>query len=320
MTKIALVTTCLNESDSIIQWMNDVNSQTRSPDEVIVVDAGSTDGTLEKLQAWQPRKMKVRVLVLQRCTVAQGRNHAIQNTDADIIASTDTGCRLAYNWLEEITKPLLDGQRQYDVVGGGYTADTETLVSASAWADYYLKGEFRHVISETFLPSSRTIAYRRNVWEKLGGYPEDLRYAGDDTVFALQILKSGFKQTVVSDALVYWRRHAKFGKYLKEAYNYGRGNGEAALNLGPLVTHTHRHLQALRLFLQSLNLTMKPSTLRKCLSAVTGNHPLAALLIPLMHTLSVYYYNLGYINGFYYGGVHCVNCRSRLSNPSSDRI
>ena len=46
---ISLITTVLNEKNNLADWLDGVLSQTVLPEEVIIVDGGSKDGTWEML-------------------------------------------------------------------------------------------------------------------------------------------------------------------------------------------------------------------------------------------------------------------------------
>ena len=43
---------------------------------------------------------------------------------------------------------------------------------------------------ETFLPSGRSIAFKKSAWKEVGGYPENL-YTGEDTLFDLKLKEKG---------------------------------------------------------------------------------------------------------------------------------
>ncbi|MBV9358544.1 MAG: glycosyltransferase, partial [Chloroflexi bacterium] len=60
--RVALVVTVLNECDSIDRLLASIAAQTRPPDELIVVDGGSRDGTVARLESWQCR-LPLRLLV-----------------------------------------------------------------------------------------------------------------------------------------------------------------------------------------------------------------------------------------------------------------
>ena len=87
--KISLISTVLNEARSLPALLDSIAAQTRPPDEVIICDGGSTDGTLELLRA--ERRFPLRVIERPGSNISQGRNAAIAQASGDVIASTDAG-------------------------------------------------------------------------------------------------------------------------------------------------------------------------------------------------------------------------------------
>jgi glycosyltransferase involved in cell wall biosynthesis len=310
--RISLVTTCFNEAESVDDWIADVERQTRLPNEIVVVDAGSKDGTHERIRTWQP-PMNVRI-IQKTCTVAQGRNLAIRESDGEIIVSTDMGCRLDSNWVAALTAPFEEGHapRRTDVVAGNYAVDFDTLPSFAAKADYFARNQYRTELVEGFLPSSRSIAYRREVWERLKGYPEDLSFAGDDTVFALQCYKEGCSITFAPTAIAYWRRPRTFRQLQKESYRYGRGNGEAALKTAWL-KDADSPCGTAQALLKSVLMLARRSTLRNGMIALrkTGN-PVYLPVVALYRALVSFANYQGFRDGFVHGKAHCESCRRRL--------
>ena len=313
---IAIVTTCLNEGDSITQWIADIDNQSAAPNEVVVVDAGSTDGTYEALQSWRSDRFQVRVISLPKCSVAQGRNAAIRATDAEIIASTDMGCRLDPIWFEKIVEPLR-ADPAIEVVAGNYSADLASLQSAVAWADYYYYGKFEKIMKEGMLPGSRSIAYRRKIWEELGAYPEDLRYAADDTVFALQIRKANYRVVLAPEAISRWRRHKQWSSYRREAFLYGRGNGEAGLPLprSPKCDWS-KFWFPVAAFHGALRLIGRHSWTNAA-KAIADGKPWIAPLVPLLSVTKAFHMTKGYAEGIKWGEIHCKACRERLKPHSN---
>ena len=53
--RTSLIVTVLNEADTIDQLLESVVAQTCLPDEVVVVDGGSSDRTWQRLHAWTSR-------------------------------------------------------------------------------------------------------------------------------------------------------------------------------------------------------------------------------------------------------------------------
>src|SRR5690348_14386267 len=107
MVQFTLVSTVFNEAKRLDQTIADLNAQTVQPSEIVITDAGSTDGTYERLLQWRAES-SVPIIILQKhkCNVAEGRNKAIRTAKYDIIASTDFGCRFHQNWLKTLIAPF----------------------------------------------------------------------------------------------------------------------------------------------------------------------------------------------------------------------
>lgn len=220
--KTTLVTTCWNERDNVVQWLQDLFAQTCPPDEVIIIDNYSSDGTYEELG----RHSEAIRVVQMRCTVAQGRNEAIRLASNNLIVSTDMGTRLHCCWFENIVAPFSDPQVQ--VVAGNYEY-VYPVHNAISRAERFYKNNGCAKLGPQFLPSSRNIAFLKSVWEEIGGYQEGLKNATDDTIFAYEIHSRSYKMALAADSVVYWNRHSEIEGYLKEISRYAFGNGEARL-------------------------------------------------------------------------------------------
>src|SRR5882672_3750859 len=114
--KVALISTVFNEGEDIFAWAESLRKQTRKPDEFVIVDGGSTDGTPERLrQAFSHDDFPMPRIIVEKCNIARGRNLAIQNTTVEIIASIDAGSVADPSWLEKIVEPMLDNPKIYAV-------------------------------------------------------------------------------------------------------------------------------------------------------------------------------------------------------------
>lgn len=229
MKKFTLVSTVFNESSRLQQSINDIEAQTLLPNEIIIVDAGSNDGTFEQLLKWS-NKSSISIVIVQEkeCNVAKGRNIAIQRATHELIVSTDFGCQFHPGWLKSIVSPFED--KNVKIVGGAYGVQEDQIISIPAKANFVLTDGYKNVLDDYFIPSSRSVAYYKSVWEKVNGYPEWLTLAADDLVFGKVIKSQGYPIYLVNQPYVYWGRHT-FGKaYVKEAYRYGLGDGEAQIN------------------------------------------------------------------------------------------
>src|SRR5579859_7608060 len=197
--KIALISTVFNEGPDIVAWADSLRRQTLKPDEFVVVDGGSTDGTPERLQkAFSHGDFPVPKIIVEKCNIARGRNLAIQNTTAEIIASSDASSYPEPGWLAEITRPLLEDP-SVDAVGG------KTIITAeNDFQKFLLEMEGQPKDDDGYYPSSRNLALRREAWASVGGYPEWPTLAGEDALYNYELHAVGKKFACNNAALVRW--------------------------------------------------------------------------------------------------------------------
>jgi glycosyltransferase involved in cell wall biosynthesis len=224
--KRALVATLFNEADNISLWWNCIFKQTELPDEIAIVDGGSNDGTWETLQILAQASPIPIHLEQRRCNIAAGRNRAIELTTSEIIAVTDAGSFPESNWFLEITRPLL-GDSKIDVTGGLNIC--EPGGDFGRFLTKFESNEESGVAGKEIHPSSRNTAFRREAWQDVGGYPEWLTLAAEDSLFTYGLNKIGKKFFLNPKARVYWTVRPNAEAYFNLLYRNGYGGAEARL-------------------------------------------------------------------------------------------
>lgn len=221
---ITLIATVLNEGDNIHRLMDSLVKQTRLPDEIVIVDGGSTDATPATIQGYADR-LPLRLIVEPGCSISAGRNRAIHAAQGDIIAVTDAGVVLAADWLDKLTQPLL-ANPEIQVVSGFFLAEAHTPFEVAMGATVLPLAD--EINPAGFLPSSRSVAFRKDAWALTGGYPEWLDYC-EDLILDLRLQKMAGPFAFAPDALVYFRPRRSLRAFFKQYYLYARGDGKADL-------------------------------------------------------------------------------------------
>ncbi len=220
--EVSVCVTVLNEEGSIKGLLESLLRQTKKPDEIVVVDGGSTDKTVEVLKRYRRR---VKIVEAPGTSIAQGRNLAIKKAKHDIIAQVDAGCVAMRDWLEKIIKPFKN--KKIDIVAGFYDMVGESGFQKAVAP--FLGIPPNRFDKDKFMPSARSMAFRKKVWEEVGGYSEKLERAGEDTLFVYQALKKGFKIARVKSARVEWEIPKNFFEVIKKFYVYAKGDAQAGI-------------------------------------------------------------------------------------------
>jgi glycosyltransferase involved in cell wall biosynthesis len=231
--KVSLIATVKNEGEALRPLLDSILYQTRPPDEIIICDGGSTDTTLDILREYQ-RWLPLDIVHAPGSNISTGRNRAIAAASGDIIAVTDAGVVLAPSWLEALAAPFeRDGA---EAVSGWFEPDPYTDFEVVMGAT--VLPALSDVEPDTFLPSSRSFAFRRHAWDAAGGYPEWLDFS-EDLVFDMALRDQFGSFPFAPQAVAYFRPRGSLRSYFRQYYAYARGDGQA--NLWPL-RHAIRYL------------------------------------------------------------------------------
>lgn len=217
--KISVVATVKDARDHVGEFLSSIRAQTEPPDEVVVVDGGSTDGTLELLRSAED----VALLEAPGANIARGRNLAIEAATHDVIAVSDADCVLSPVWLERLAQSL---ERGADVAMGFYrpipTSLFETVAAGVALP------EAHQVNPERFMPSSRSIAFRREAFERAGRYPEWLD-VGEDMFLNHRFRELYLAMDFAPEAVAFWRIRPGIMDTWHQYFRYAQGDALAGM-------------------------------------------------------------------------------------------
>jgi glycosyltransferase involved in cell wall biosynthesis len=209
MFKVSLVTTVFNERDSIEGFLNSIISQSRVPDEFIILDGFSNDGTYEIICNYAENHSFI-VLLRERCGIARGRNLAIARSTGEVIATTDAGCVVETSWLEHLVQPFDDGAflaayGNFEIIGDSRIQRVYAAIQ-------------RRRSPEKNYPSSRSFAFRKHLWE-ICPYPEDL-VVHEDSRLCMTWNARGISFGFIEKALVGWVAESSLRKIFKKHSRY----------------------------------------------------------------------------------------------------
>lgn len=153
------------------------------PDEIIVVNDGSTDGTRQYLNHLAKTNPRIRVFHHEgNRGLSAGRNTAIKHARGEIIAFTDDDCIADPHWLRELVAPFHD---QAVVAAYG-----QVFYRAENYRGYFPERLVRNI--GPAWPMGANIAYRASIFRKVGLFDlKFFRYNNEDSEMAFRLARVG---------------------------------------------------------------------------------------------------------------------------------
>jgi GT2 family glycosyltransferase len=184
-------------------------AQTLAPDEIVVADNGSRDGSLALLRARHPG---VGVLALGRnLGFAGGANRGVRATSAPWVCVLNSDATPAPDWLAQLTAAPRD-ERTWSL--GSVLVSAATGLIESAGDQYHRAGYAYKLLRErpladlpaapyrVFAAPGAAPVFRRDVFDELGGYEERFFLYYEDVDLAFRAVLAGYHALLVPAARV----------------------------------------------------------------------------------------------------------------------
>jgi glycosyltransferase involved in cell wall biosynthesis len=219
--KVTLISTVKDCADRVPAFLASLAAQTRAPDEVVIVDGGSSDGTAARFRG----DPAITLIEAPGANISAGRNTALAHATHEVIAATDADCELDPGWLAAIVAPIEEGA---DVTAGFYVPVVEGFFQ-TCMAAVNLPLDAAEVDPARFMPSARSVAFRREAIDAVGGYPEWLDI-GEDMWVNHRWRELGMDVRFAPDAVVRWTLRPDLASTWRQYFRYGRGDALAGMN------------------------------------------------------------------------------------------
>lgn len=193
--------------------------------ELIVVNDGGSS-SFARIDHELKARLPLTMTEISNSGPATARNHGARLATGEILAFTDDDCRIHPRWLHSFTERFRDPQ--WSGVGGR-TLDLhpESVVSQANHCHLGFLSEYmRDPSGNMLLLPSNNVAYRRDVFERFGGFDTTFPLAaGEDFEICLRMVASGLRLGLETDAMI-WHDHATTTLgYVRQHFRHGRGAG-----------------------------------------------------------------------------------------------
>lgn len=180
------------------QWLPDaVNSALNQtvPCEIIIVNDGSTDNTDEVAKQFYVDKY----IVKENGGLSSARNAGIKEATGEWILTLDSDDKIAPDFIEKCLKY----KDEYDIIGTGQQefgdSDNKHLFKTNPTFTDFIQNNQINCCS----------LFRKEIWETIGGYDEEMRLGYEDWDFWLRATKAGYKVATIPEYLFFYRKHGE---------------------------------------------------------------------------------------------------------------
>ncbi len=191
---ISVIIPSFGQAQYLAECIESVLDQTLAAKEIIVIDDGSTDGSLAIAKSYEPR---VKVVSQINKGLASARNTGIMNAVGDYLLMLDADDMLYPNCIERLTKEM---------------DDTQADIIAPSFKTFGLSNEVvileKNPTLEMFKTGNRFgyfCAIKKSVLLEVGGYSPRMTFGWEDYALWFDLLKRGKTFSVIQEALVLYR-------------------------------------------------------------------------------------------------------------------
>lgn len=208
MLPISIVVTVFNDSESIENFLKNIDNQSCHPSELIIVDGGSSDNTSELILEFS-KYSKFKIILVsegKRLNISEGLNQGIKNSSFSNILIAGTGNFYDIDFIKElwIAKEKSINKIFYSSVLGQKNSNFSDLFNK-----YFLNG------NQCFdwEPSNHGVLIHKSIFKNHGLFWEGFHYAGEDSEFFNRVTQAGELCEYVQKAILYWETPRNWKEY-----------------------------------------------------------------------------------------------------------
>jgi glycosyltransferase involved in cell wall biosynthesis len=215
--KVSVVLLTKDSAATVRRSLESIFQQTRKPDEVVVVDGGSTDGTLEIVGRYP-----VKLFSEPGLGFGYARNLGVEKAEGDIIFFIDSDCYADHRWIEKALPHFNDPEV------AGVTGQTRLWNTSDAVARFlaYVGGRMNMPTQHAYVKIAPTmsLALRREAILEAGGFDETLVRC-EDTELTYKVTQR-YKILYEPEAIVWFRGSPTLRKASRKCIHYFIGVGQ----------------------------------------------------------------------------------------------
>lgn len=193
---ISVIVPCYNQGQYLSEAIDSVLAQTYTNWECLIVNDGSIDNTENIALQFQSKDPRISYHYKTNGGLADARNYGIAKSKGDFILPIDADDKIAPGYLEKAI---------------AFFENQEVKV-VYCEAEYFGTKSGRWDLPDFSLEQLAkgnmifcTALFRKQDWQKVGGYNVNMKYGWEDWDFWISLLKNGGKAVKLNEVLFYYR-------------------------------------------------------------------------------------------------------------------
>ncbi len=249
MPLISVIVPAWNEEVGVVKTIESIAKNGYPRTELIVVDDGSTDSTLEVIKKhFAEAKSRssyhnLKVIIVSQTNQGKGAalNNAVKRASGEIILTVDADSMLKKGALKNLVKYYLD-DRVMAVVGNVEVANSSTLVGFAQQLEYYFgfyNKRAHALLDAEYIFGGACASFRSSVFDRLGGF--DTENKTEDIEMSMRIRAAGYKCNYAEDVICYTEGASDFRSLISQRVRWKKGRIDTFKKYKRLFFSTEEH-------------------------------------------------------------------------------